>query len=291
MLRRRRIKRRTLIAAACAVLGFVALGAAYLNRAAIKETYERLTAPALPKAEAYAPAATSPVPSVPKPPTPPATSVTTTSKIKRSAETLRLAPLAQGRLAPLPPEKLLAVPFMVQAPFAVWDKLHDEACEEASALMVRGFYQGKSGRYDPNEAERLIQDLVKSQQTQYGFFEDTSATETKRFIEAAFPELTVEIVPLEGPDSVKRYIAQGIPVILPADGKTLPNPYFRNGGPAYHMLAVRGYTADRFITNDPGTRRGENFLYTYDGLLNAVHDWNGGDVPHGRRVMIIVRPR
>lgn len=280
MSRRGASKRRTLIAAACAVLGFVVLGAAYLNRVAIKETYERLTAPALPKAEAYTPAATSPVPSVPKPPTPPATSVTTPPKIKQSAET-----------APLPSEKLLAVPFMVQAPFAVWDKLHDEACEEASALMVRGFYQGKSGRYDPNEAERLIQDLVKFQVTRYGFFEDTSATETKRFVEDAFPELTVEIVPFGGPDSVKRYIAQGIPVILPADGKTLPNPYFRNGGPTYHMLVVRGYTADRFITNDPGTRRGENFLYTYDGLLNAVHDWNGGDVPHGRRVMIIVRPR
>ena len=73
-----------------------------------------------------------------------------------------------------------------------------------------------------------------------------------------------------------------------ADGKALPNPYFRNGGPVYHALIIRGYTADAFITNDPGTRSGENFLYAYDTLLHAIHDWNHGNVKDGKRVVLVV---
>jgi hypothetical protein len=191
----------------------------------------------------------------------------------------------------IPAEKRLAVPFMSQAPLSNWDALHEDACEEASVLMVRGYYQEKSGRYDPNDAEKLIQDLVAFEVANYGFFESTSATETVRFVEAAFPELEGHIYDIKDADSIKQWIAKGFPVIFPADGKTLPNPNFRNGGPKYHMLVVRGYTEDRFITNDPGTRKGEDFLYTYDGLLDAAHDWNSGDVPHGRRVMIIFSPR
>ncbi|HWR00076.1 MAG TPA: C39 family peptidase [Candidatus Methylomirabilis sp.] len=250
----------------------IALGFAYLNRAAIKDAYERWTAPALPVPESYTPIIVS-------------TSTPAEERPRQATST------TEQPTTSLPREKLLNVPFMSQAPHTNWDMPYQEACEEASVLMVRGYYQGTTGRYDPNEADKLILDLVRFQKEQYGYYEDTSATETKRFIEAAFPELEAEVVEMTGPESVMRYIAQGIPVILPADGKALPNPNFRNGGPRYHMLVVRGYTESRFITNDPGTRKGEKFLYTYDGLLDAVHDWNNGDVPHGRRVMVIIRPK
>lgn len=266
---RSRTNRRVAWAAVVALVA--ALGLGYANRVAVRDAYERLVAPPLPVAETYVPITVATTAGETVPPVAATTSV--------------------PEAAPFPTEKLLSVPFMSQAPFANWDAVHEETCEEASILMVRGYYQGREGRYKPDDAERLLLDLVAFQKERYGFFEDTSATETKRLIEDAFPELTAEVVPLDGPESVIRYVAQGIPVILPADGKMLPNPNFRNGGPKYHMLVVRGYASGRFITNDPGTRKGENFTYTYDGLLGAVHDWNNGDVPHGRRVMIIVRPK
>ena len=60
-------------------------------------------------------------------------------------------------------------------------------------------------------------------------------------------------------------------------------------GPLYHMLVVKGYTKDgTIITNDPGTRRGADFLYDPDALFNAVHDWNGGNVNEGAKVMVVV---
>jgi hypothetical protein len=191
----------------------------------------------------------------------------------------------------LPVEKRLAVPFTSQAPHANWDMPYQEACEEASLLMVAAYYAGESGVIPPNEADKQILDIVAFQEKELGFYKDTTAAETAEIIEARYPDLRADVLPLEGAEQIKQFIAQGIPVIIPADGKTLPNPNFRNGGPLFHMLVVRGYTPTQFITNDPGTRLGENFLYTYDGLLDSVHDWNDGDVPNGDRVILVVRPR
>ena len=55
------------------------------------------------------------------------------------------------------------------------------------------------------------------------------------------------------------------------------------------MLIIKGYTKEgNFITNDPGTRRGADFIYSPGVLMNAIHDWNGGDVDNGKKVMIVV---
>jgi hypothetical protein len=88
-------------------------------------------------------------------------------------------------------------------------------------------------------------------------------------------------------NSIKTEIAAGRPVIIPAAGKVLPNPNFKDGGPNYHMLVVKGYDANGFITNDPGTRLGENFRYTYDALINAIHDWDPTNILNGQKAFLV----
>jgi hypothetical protein len=61
---------------------------------------------------------------------------------------------------------------------------------------------------------------------------------------------------------------------VPADGKKLDNPNFKNGGPVYHMLVIKGFTGDKFITNDPGTRLGADFIYTQSNLMYSLADWD-----------------
>jgi len=77
----------------------------------------------------------------------------------------------------------------------------------------------------------------------------------------------------------------------------LNNPNFKQPGPIYHMLVIKGYNSWEFITNDPGTRKGNSFKYPYSTLINAVHDWNhdlavGGmteaEMAQGAKVMIAV---
>ena len=40
------------------------------------------------------------------------------------------------------------------------------------------------------------------------------------------------------------------------------------------MLVIKGYLDNSFITNDPGTKRGENFIYSIDNLLLSLADWD-----------------
>ena len=99
---------------------------------------------------------------------------------------------------------------------------------------------------------------------------------------------------------IKTAIAAGHPVIIPSAGRELGNPNFTGEGPIYHNLVIRGYTADgKFITNDPGTRKGEQYVYEQSVIMNAIHDWvpagdrtiaANGSVATGRRVVLEVTP-
>lgn len=192
----------------------------------------------------------------------------------------------------LPSEANLAVPFTSQAPFQNWDLPYQEACEEASAIMVDAFYRGVIGSIPREDAKKAIDDLVAFEMRTLGYYKDTTAAETAKFMREFFSIADVRVVPFERLEEVKRVVANGYPVILPAAGKLLHNPFFRGDGPLYHMLVVKGYTKDgKIITNDPGTRRGAEYLYDPEVLLNAVHDWNGGNVNEGARVMIVVMPK
>lgn len=191
----------------------------------------------------------------------------------------------------LPSQKHLLVPFTTQAPQANWDMPYQEACEEASILMVSGYYKGDTGTYVSSTADRMILDLIAFEELKFGFGPDMTAQQTAHVIELFDSSLDAEVFFVTSTDSIKNYVARGIPVIVPADGKTLPNPNFRNGGPVYHMLVITGYTEKEFITNDPGTRKGYDYVYTQEELMNSIHDWNSGDVPNGDRVMLIVHPK
>lgn len=182
----------------------------------------------------------------------------------------------------------LAVPFTPQAPHGRWDQPYQDACEEASAAMVHYFYSKKT--FTPAAADREILDLISFEERRFGYGYDTTATQTANFIRNFYGYKNVEVIADPGVDLIKSILAQGLPVIAPVYGRALGNPYFTAPGPVYHMLVIKGYTKDKFITNDPGTRRGADYLYSFDVLMNAIHDWNGGDVPKGRKVIIVIHP-
>ena len=115
----------------------------------------------------------------------------------------------------LPNEFNLAVPFTSQAPTGEWALPYQEACEEASAIMVDAFYRGETGRIPPDVATKAITNLVAFEKKILGFYEDTSALDTAKFIKAYFGYPTVVIQPLTSESELKRAIANGYPVIRP----------------------------------------------------------------------------
>lgn len=185
------------------------------------------------------------------------------------------------------PEQLnLDIPFTSQAPRAIWDHTHEEACEEAAILMA-GRYFSKGKINGPEDAEKALQEIIDFEMKKLGFFESTTAKQTAEIIES-FYGLNAELVFSPDIKTIKRSLAENKLVIVPTAGQQLGNPFYTSPGPLYHMLLIKGYTADKFITNDAGTKRGENYPYKFATVLQANHDWNNGNVAEGEKVVIIV---
>lgn len=182
------------------------------------------------------------------------------------------------------------VPFTNQAPTGTWDAHHEEYCEEASALMVGRFFHGRQIT-NTADAEAGLVELERWEMEHFGFFESTTAEQTARMIREVY-DLDATVQQPVTKTAIKQVLIDGGLVILPTAGRKLGNPYYKQPGPIYHMLVVKGYTANgQFITNDPGTKRGADYVYRSDILLAAVGDYNGSDPEHGAKMMIVVRSK
>ena len=186
----------------------------------------------------------------------------------------------------LPESFTLDIPFICQAPLANWKPPFDQACEEAAVLTIDYYFQQKVVK--PDIAAKEIQEIVNFETKNYNFGTSISAEQTAQLIRDYFgykAEVRYDI----SLDDIKRELVKGNSVIAPAAGRMLGNPYFTPPGPVYHMLVIKGYTPDKFIVSDPGTRRGANFTYSYQVLEKAIHDWNNGDVKNGKPAMILIQ--
>ncbi|HAU07473.1 MAG: hypothetical protein UW46_C0006G0033 [Candidatus Yanofskybacteria bacterium GW2011_GWF1_44_227] len=184
----------------------------------------------------------------------------------------------------------LAVPFTPQAPIGNWDQLHNEACEEASAIMAGAYFAGDTREKIPAaEVEIEITKLTKWQDTNFGYYLDTDAVETAEMIESVYG-LKTNLVKNFTENDIKSALLAGKVLIIPVNGRKLNNPNYKQPGPIYHMLVIRGYTATKIITNDSGTRNGENYLYSFSTINNATADWDHAidTIDESKSVMIVV---
>jgi hypothetical protein len=185
----------------------------------------------------------------------------------------------------------LAVPFTPQAPHGDWGEPYQEACEEASLYMVARYYEGEPvGLIEPDTADDAILSIVDLEESM-GLSQDVTIAELAVVAQAGWNYQTRLI---ENPtiEQIKDELIAGRPVIVPLAGRLLGNPFFTQPGPIYHMLVIRGFTQEeQFIVNDPGTYRGEGYLYDFDTVMGAMHDWNGGEeIIGGSKVVLIVSP-
>lgn len=181
----------------------------------------------------------------------------------------------------VPPQKVLPVPFVCQNPFQDqkgWE-WHDESCEEAAAYQVILFLEGKSAP-DPQVSHELFLDMIEWQEdpSQFGDHIDLYTEDMRIFIRDYFGYDDEEVIwiPELSQDLIKKLIAANHPIIVPLNGTAIQNPFYPE--PGYHMLTVIGYTADRVITNEVGTKRGEKYPYKYDIFLTANQAEGGGGI-------------
>ena len=189
-----------------------------------------------------------------------------------------------------PPVLNLPIPFTSQAPTANWDELHNEACEEASAIMANAYLAGdRDAGLPATRVEAEISSLTVWQDQHFGYHLNTTARETAEMIEGAYG-LKATVQNDYTLQDIKDQLNLRHVVILPVNGRVIGNPNYRQPGPIYHMLVVRGYTSTGLVTDDSGTRRGQNYPYTFDTLHNAGADWDHSTntIDQTKKVMIIV---
>ncbi len=179
-------------------------------------------------------------------------------------------------------------PFQSQAPFANWDELHEEACEEASIILVQWWQNNKSS-ISAQTMDTEILKLVDYQESNWGSHRDITAGETAELAEDIY-SLSLNEKNISSIEDIKEEIAQDHPVIVPTAGRLLGNPYFTGLGPIYHMLVVIGYDGKNIIVQDVGTKRGDHYKYNQSVFYNAIHDWNGSynNIESGKKVMLVL---
>lgn len=189
------------------------------------------------------------------------------------------------------PSVLLEVPFASQAPFGVWDALHEDACEEAAVIIAHNYV--KKLPLDNQIMEDGLQSMIAWEEAQ-GFGLSITMEKVQIVAREFLGNTNTRLIDNPTIEDLKKELSAGNPIVVPAAGRDLGNPYFSGLGPIYHMYTLIGYDDARkeFITNDPGTKRGAKYRYSYDTVINTMHDWNGAktsaEIRKGKKVVLVV---
>jgi peptidase C39-like protein len=217
----------------------------------------------------------------------------TVEKIEELKETIAPKPtkiLSNG----LPNKHLIKTEFIEQAPEKNWDQPWQDACEEASLLIVDFYYQNKTTTL--GISKNSILDMIKFEETQ-NFTKDMT-NDQMAIVGEQYLNYQSKIIDNPTVKQIKKYLIQNIPVIITANGKTLykENKHFNSGGPYYHSLVILGYddSKNQFIVHDVGTKFGAYFHYSYSLLMESIHDFPPSnkkeDINNGqKRILILLK--
>ncbi|MCX6795831.1 MAG: C39 family peptidase [Candidatus Falkowbacteria bacterium] len=176
---------------------------------------------------------------------------------------------------------VLPMSFTSQAPLAKWSDLRQQdGCEEASVVMAMSWVKGEK-LIKKEEAEKSITAISDFELKKYGEYRDISLADLRQWVFIDYFKYdakkvrVVENIKLE---NLKAEISKGNLILVPTDGRLLKNPYFKAPGPETHMLVLKGYDKlkKEFITNDPGTKRGEGYRYLETILFKAIKAYPTG---------------
>lgn len=181
----------------------------------------------------------------------------------------------------------LNVAFTSQAPAKDWSEPWQNACEETSVLMVDYFYN----RIDSVDVETASDDILHFMAIKnYAFGEslDEDIDLVLELINEIDLKWTGKVVYEPTIDMLLEELSNSRPVIAPVYARELGNPYYLGIGPDYHMLVLVGYDlgSREFIVNDPGTQFGEGLRFSFDVMMEAIHDLDSKNYDQGEKVVL-----
>ncbi len=166
--------------------------------------------------------------------------------------------------------KTLAIPYVSQVPDGAWVLPWSEACEEASILMVRGFYEGQA-TLTPAATKAAMLEMVAWEDATLKKNTDTTAEETLQLIQEK-GGFSAEIEQHPTIDGLRGELAAGRPVIILIDMYALYGT--RPEGDSFHVAVLTGYdeAADTFTVVDPAKSGTQTYPSAW--LMASLHDFN-----------------
>lgn len=217
----------------------------------------------------------------------PTTEIDTNTKAKTENPKSASESQPESKSTPIPDALNLKAAFYAQAPTGNWDYPWQEACEEATILLIANEYFNH--QWTSSQFNQQILTMVDWENKTFGDYKHTSMAQTDQMIHEVL-NLKTKIHENPTLDTIKKILTKGHFIVLPLAGQELGNPYFSNGGPVYHVVVAKGYTKNnQIITHDVGTKRGENYVYDWETIDAALHDY-AEPISNGERRIIEVLP-
>lgn len=219
-----------------------------------------------------------------------------TPETENQTEEKKTEPVEEEPAPKIPEKFLLEIPFYSQTPLSKWDAFHEDMCEEASVLNA-GLYLLEK-KLSKEEFEKELQKMQKLEKKEIGEWKSTTIAQTKKLVDIYFEgKVKSKIINNPTIEQIQAEIAAGLPagkagnpVIVPLSGRDIGNPNFTPPGPIYHMLVIKGYDSQSFITNDVGTRKGNSYTYKKEVIMKNTRDWNAKDIHLGAsRVLVLYK--
>ena len=192
---------------------------------------------------------------------------------------------------------IINVPFTSQAPLGEWkDPRQQDGCEEAAVAMAMAWAGGEKNITKENWRLRILI-LSTFEKKKYGEYRDVALADVQAWLLRDYFKYENSFIKkvATASDIIKELEAGNI-VLMPTDGRKLKNPNFTGAGPERHMIIIKGYDYEKkqFITNDPGTRRGESYLYSENTIIDAIRNYHTGyhkPIKEVVKEVIVVKPK
>jgi hypothetical protein len=192
----------------------------------------------------------------------------------------------------LPNKKQIDVPFSAQAPEGNWAEPWQNACEETSVIMIDSFYKGNT--LSKAQAKQEILRVFSLKEDKFEASKDESMEKIADLINSTNLNWKAHVKVDPTLADMKNELANDQPIIVPVYAPKLKsNPQYGFGDINYHVFIISGYDDlwQQFIVKDPGSSRGNNQRYSYEEVMNAIHDFLPSDYDQGRKAVIFTSKR
>ena len=176
---------------------------------------------------------------------------------------------------------ILPVPYTIETLNGSWSGEWKNGCEEASIAMIEEYYLGKKSA-SISIFKSFMSMLFAKENVLFGQNANSDSAQNVELITKYSSSYNGFVVDNPTIEQIKNELDNGRPLISMHHGGKLKNKNipFLSTGSYYHVMVIVGYddNTKEFITNDPGDEiSGQNHRYSYDIIMNSLHDYNWKD--------------